>query len=95
MEHFGTLMFTADVVAEQARHGSDKGYAAMLGKPPLRGLGPDERAFAARRAPEQLAMGGAGPEVDRSFAVVEVGRSSNGRVEVSGKLAIGDLVIAP
>lgn len=45
MDHFGTIMFTQDVLEEQRKAGSDKGYAAMLERPAAAGLGPDERAF--------------------------------------------------
>ena len=32
---------------------------------------------------------------EETWVTVEIGRSSNGRVEVSGQLAVGDEVVAP
>ncbi len=45
MDHFGTLMFTPRVAAEQAARGSREQYERMLQRPVPDGLGPDEKAF--------------------------------------------------
>ena len=55
MDHFGSLMFTADVVAEQAAVGSDAGYRAMLAREVPDGLGKNERLFITTRQSFYLA----------------------------------------
>jgi len=49
MQHFGDIMFTDAVKAEQVRRGSREGYAAMTARPAPDGLGEREAAFIAAR----------------------------------------------
>ncbi len=50
MDHFGTLMFTERVKAEQAAQGSRDTYARMVERPAPEGLGADEIAFLTSRS---------------------------------------------
>ncbi|MEO1136596.1 MAG: pyridoxamine 5'-phosphate oxidase family protein [Pseudomonadota bacterium] len=49
MRHFGDIMFTDNVKAEQTRRGSRDAYAKMTARPAPEGLGEREAAFIAAR----------------------------------------------